>query len=208
MFLGVWKRIIMIEQLLEQAKHHFLNVGSIIFLLLLIPIRNWTRNMAVQKIEKKFEDGEYIIYEPNFIFTMEIFLPLLLGGSILELILSSSSFPNSLPIIISIRMIFILILSLFTFLVICTKYIITNKRFFVVASFDFIYKFNKLLKKLKGNFFEISISEINEVKIEKFYGQELLKIESKNGVILPTLMVEEAQEIKFKIDNQIAMLNN
>lgn len=197
-----------IQQILEQAKNHFLNVGSIIFFLILIPIRNWTRNKALEKIKKKFEDDEYIIYEPNFIFTMEIFLPLLLGGSILELILSSSSFPNSLPIIIGIRIIFILILSLFAVLVICTKYVLTNKRFFAVASFDFIYKFDSLLKKFKGNFFEISILEINEVRIEKSYGQELFKIELKNGVILPSLMVENAQETKFKIDNQIILSNN
>lgn len=195
----------MIEQLLEQAKHQWLNIGSVIFLLILIPIRMWTRDIALQKIKKKFDKNEYIVYEFGFRFNAEFFAPFLFGGITLELILS-----HDLPqihLVISIAC--ILILFFIIFLTSCSKYVITNKRFFCAPSFDFMYKFNKFIKFLCIKFFELNISDISSVTVKKStIGILSLEINTKTCEKLPRLYFDNMDEIQSKINSQILLLNN
>lgn len=187
----------MIEQLLEQAKHQWLNIGAFAFLLILIPIRSWTRNLAFKKIEKTFSDDEIILVEPKIPFIVDFFVPSLFGGSALELILSH----EDLPIILFIRILIVLALLFCVFLSVCTKYEITNKRVFCVPSFDFMYTFKKFLGI---NFFELNLSDINSVKIKApAMGYNGLEFENKNGEKSIRLIFDNMDEIKSKIDDLI-----
>lgn len=193
---------------IEQARHQWLNIGSVIFLLIVIPIRNWTRNIALDKIKSKFEEDEYIVIEPKPPFAVDFFAPLLLGGSILEMILEptvSSNSPYFIQYIILVKGISILFLSLVLFalfIVSCTKFLLTNKRLFIEPSFDFMYKLNKLLSFFEYKFLELKLTDIDDIKNESFYWQNVLKIETKNGEQVPRLVFDNMNEIKLEIDKQ------
>lgn len=195
----------MIEQLLEQAKHQWLNIGSVIFLLILIPIRGWIRNIALEKIKKRFDEDEYIVYEPSFPFMVEFFAPFLFGGMTLELIVSH----NNSFIVLSARIFLLLILYLYVFFPICIKYLITNKKIYAVPTFDFYYKLNNLFNLIKIKFFEINILDINNITIEHSWnGEVALKIKTKTEEDFPRLFLDKVNEIKSQIDNQIVISNN
>lgn len=191
----------MIEQILEQAKHQWLNVGSVIGLLIIIPIRSWTRNRALGKLKKQFSEDEYIVYEPSLPFIIEFFAPLQLGGSTLELILSH----DLPPVHIAISIFFTIVVFFLIFWLSCIKYGLTNIRIFCVPSFDFMYKFKKLLGV---EFFELNISDINSVNQKKYpTGYIFLEIETKNGKKPLRLMFDNMDEIQSKIDDQILLSN-
>lgn len=191
----------MIEQLLEQAKHQWLNVGAIFFLLIIIPIRNWFRNIALKKIKDQFANDEYIIYEPNFPFIVDFFAPLLFGGMTLELILSLDD------LLVGIMIFFALIVLFLVFLTSCTKYVISNKNFYCVPSFKFIYKLDKILALLECNFFKLDLSNIVSIENKICYGRWVLEIKTKDGNKFPRLCFENVLEVESKINNQIKSLN-
>lgn len=190
------------EFLIEQAKHQWLNVGSVLFLLILIPVRKWTRNIAFEKIKKQFIKDEYIIYEPQFSFVVEFFAPMLFGGVALELILSHED------IFVGIIMLVAIIVFSCIFFTSCIKCVITNKRFFCIPSFNFMYE-NKLIKLLGIVFFELNIFEISSVKVKaSSIGYRGLEIETRINKKPIRLMFENMDEIQSKIEDQILLLNN
>lgn len=187
-----------LRHLLEQARHQWLNIGSVVFLLILIPIRRWTRNIAFEKIKKKFDNDEYILIEPVIPFFVEFFGPFLFGGATLELILS----PDKQPINLIISILFTLIMLFGIFLLSCSKYGVTNKRVFYIPSFDFMYKFKNFSW---FNFFEVGINDIKNISKKKYLGYFHLEIETKTNEKPIRLMFENIDEIKTEVNNQILL---
>lgn len=190
----------MIEQLLEQAKDHWLNVGAFAFLLILIPIRGWIRNIALEKIKKQFDKDEHVVYEPSLPFMIEFLAPFLFGGGVLELILSHDDF----PILLGIRIFCALGLLLIIFLSICRKYLITNKKVYLIPTLKLNRVVLKLFEIIGIKFFELNISDINSVKSEaSSLGTRGLEIETKTGEIMSRLVLDNVNETKFAIDSQM-----
>lgn len=187
--------------LIEQAKHQWLNIGSVIFLLILIPIRRLMRNIAFEKIKKNFSKDEYIIIEPVIPFFVEFFGPFFFGGVTLELILS----PDPEPINLTISIIFTLAISFMIFILSCSKYGLTNKRVFYVPSFDFMYKF----KTFPGiTFFDVNISDIKNISKKRYpIGYFYLEIETKTSKKPIKIMFDNMDEIETEINKQELLLN-
>lgn len=195
----------MFESLIEQARHQWLNVGSVVFLLALIPIRNWLRTRALEKVKKKFSDDEYIVYEPKLSPLIEYYVPFLFGGISLELFLNH----NDIPIILFIRISCVITLLLILLLSLYKKYLITNKKFYVIATLNLGYSFDRLFNYLGIKLFELSFSDIKSINVEtSSLGSVGLVIEVKSGDKVPKLFVENINEIKSVIDNQILELSN
>lgn len=195
----------MIEQLLEQAKHQWLNIGSVVFLLILIPVRGFIRARALNKIKKKFDDDEYIVYEPTIPSIIEYFAPFLFGGATLELILN-----HNIPFIhIIISALFTLFGLFVIFLSIYIKYIVTNKKVYFISTMN-LDIFNKLLKIIGIQFFEVNVIDIKNIEIKKFsLGTMILtiiKTKEEQPIELPLL--ENINETKTKINSLKLDINN
>lgn len=196
-----------LEKILEYTAEHWLNIGSIIFLLIIIPVRNWTRNKALEKIKTKLNEGEYIVYEPSTpIWVGDIFAPLLIGGIILQFILSSFIFPdylNSLPLVIIIKLMLIIIGSFCLFYICCSKYVITNQRILTEFTFDFMYKFKKLFDFFEFGVLNLNIANIENIEIKGYHGFLVIKPIDSNKTY--NLLFENTKKIKSIIEKQISL---
>ena len=53
---------------------------AIIFYIFIIPFRYWAQEKALKKLKALLKEGEEIIYKPKFDYSIEIILPLAVGG--------------------------------------------------------------------------------------------------------------------------------
>jgi len=150
--------------------------GAIFYLLLLL-FRYICRKIALGRIKRSLEEGEFIVLEPSFSIIIELLAPLGIGGFIDVLLsvfmptdfhafwLNKTTFPF-LVITEIISILAILFLS-------CIKYVVTNRRIIRALAFNYTYK--DYYKGIK----HIYISNIDHLEIKG--NSNLLKIRLKDG---------------------------
>jgi len=179
--------------------------GALIFYFLTIPFKIWAQNRALKKIEGLLDEDEEIIYKPHFDYTAETILPLAVGGFFSGFILPFYFYPQIQNIMLLNRenlfigFIAFLIILFAEFFVLSWKYIITNKRIITGYSFDFIYKFGKVIN--------LYFKDIKSIKHVRYLSIHNINIITNDDDFFYFGGLKNIEKIKSIIEEQIKKEN-
>lgn len=181
-------------------------INGIIVCLFYLVLKSWGRKKALNKIKKDLSEDEYIVYEPQLNFTVELIFPFIIGAAFGAYILPFFIYPeiqkidmvsrNDLPIIIIFDFLLFCFLILFSFF----KTAITNRRIIKKWTFEFLNKHAKTLN--------LKFSEINYLEIKWYFFLKSLNVWLKDGSYINFIGgFKNLEKIKAAIKENISEVN-
>lgn len=146
-------------------------ITGIVFLIITIVLRYFLRKKALENIKNNLLEGEFIVYEPKFTFTMDYFIPFVVGvtlsGEMPYMPFIKPTTLQEFPVFLILDLFLIFI----AFLLSSTKLVLTNKRMIYSSPFKFLFGLSSSL---------LQFDYLNYSDIKNFdYGKDIFAIWSK-----------------------------
>lgn len=184
---------------------------ALIFYIFVVIFRAWAQNRTLKRIKVILKEGEEIIYHIQFLFSIDVIVPLVVGGFFGGCILPFYLYPDiqnimsinrsNLPIWCFCEIICILAVLVFS----CKKNVLTNSRLLNQWTFEKLNILGKdptsssaLFKNTNLNY-----SDISSIKSRKSYWRKLIDIHTKDNKYLYLAVCKNIEKIKTIIDEQI-----
>lgn len=190
------------EIFVKEITFKFVVIFGIIFLLFMIPIRNYWRKLALNRAKQSLKENERIIYVAKFHFIVDFVAPFVVGGVVGGYILPFFLYPDLQHVdqitreslVIFIPLAFICLLT--TLFISCVVDVITNFKCQRYLAFSF-------LDSLSKHDFNKKISEFKSIELKQLCLIKFLKIQLKNNFTYDLCGFGKLHEIKRIIEEMI-----